>query len=217
MQQEKLASQLLSDLKTSPKKAALLALLVGVAAYFWLPLAAGLLPSGDSEPETPALAPILADLAGEVATAEPVQVEPKHDWQTIIAAVQADPRTKPPQAVRWSRDPFAEEVEVAEAEPIAAAPETDPADALPSTAVHLLLTGTLIGNRHSTAMINGVTYREGDELEVIDGLALTVVAIRTRAVILRWQDVQVELPLNKEQILPPELFAGPAADSPVES
>ncbi|RIK79250.1 MAG: hypothetical protein DCC68_13595 [Planctomycetota bacterium] len=185
MNAQRLVRQLKREIKTNPKRAALLAGLTAVGIYFWAPLVAGWV-----MPEQAATAPVkqIASRAPTPAgatpagatTAQPSKTTNATPWTQLWAAIQDDKRTKPATALLAAADPFRpfpappetnEETEESNqgnpsAEGTATAkrpPTANPAAAVEVTpkSLGMKLTGTVIGPRQRAAVIDGKIVPEG--------------------------------------------------------
>jgi len=191
--------RLLRDFKAHPMKAAVLGLLVLVAAYFWAPLFAKMLP-GEKTPE--AVAPgYLDDSVAEdsAGTTPEAPSAPRRDWRKLLAQIESDPLTKPAvglASATWSLGRDEPLAEAAEADPAAA--ELAAAEAamkITPASVGLKLSGTMVGSGRKVAVISGKSYQEGRELRLTDELVFVVAEVTARKVVLRRGDESFVLEL----------------------
>ena len=182
-----LNKQLVGELKRSPKKAAILGLLAGVALYFWAPLFFSLGKS-DQQPK-----------AGDrpVATANPVRADNSaaavaaengpdtSAWRKLREVRESDSRMESQSTLRIEHDPFEQPAADPDEQPArpdvivdAAQEETTP------ESLGLVLTGTLVGPRRQVALISGRAYSIGEQVAAEDGTTFIVRQITPRDVVL---------------------------------
>jgi hypothetical protein len=173
---DKLAKQLRRDLLGNPKKAAALGLMVLVALYFWAPLVKKwLFPAGTSA--------VTATVAGLILEDDPDAVKTTtrggkvFRWDRIRELMSKDERMTSAALEANFVDPFraaqppAHET-VAAHQPETAQPEPMPMPEHPAidpATVGLTLASVVVGPRHSSAMINGRAYREGQTIRLSTG------------------------------------------------
>jgi len=197
---EKLAKQLRRDLAANPKKAAVLGLMVLVALYFWGPLAAKWISTGDGKRNNK------VNLASLILTDDPVEPTQqskarggaKFRWEKARQLMRHDPRMtsasfdatwldpfgKPPASA--APDAAAEAAAESEAAALAAAaPPIEPSD------LGIKLGSVLIGPRTRVATINGEACHEGDTVAVADKNDRAVTH-HFRVVRIRRQSVELE-------------------------
>lgn len=166
------------EVRTNPKKAAILGLLCVVALYYWAPLVwnwmggrksadlaqADVAATTNPAPNPPASAP----LAGAGVVAEPGKASqpagPSRPWQQVVQWIEQDPTMKPAAARSQRRDPFhpaTGEVAANEEEEPDEAQTAEAAKDLTPDALGVQLTSTLIGPQRRVAMINGRPCQEG--------------------------------------------------------
>jgi hypothetical protein len=183
------------EIKSSPKKAAVLALLSVVALWFWAPLAAKWF--GKSETDGKSAAPVAATnpqpsntrnsgvnmaatgLVPDVAAVKPVF--PRRPWQQLLSWIEQDSRMSPAADLGSGRDPF-HPIEEKKNKPLAVTtekPDVTPADA------GLALRSTIVGGDQKTALIGREVYREGETIAATRGEGeFRLVEIRPREVVL---------------------------------
>lgn len=197
----KLAKKLKRDLKKSPGKAAALALLAGVAVWFWAPLVKGFF----GHP-TPAVA---TATASKTNAAEPTpssvskpNTQPQYTWKQIVEAAAHDSRRKPVPELPGTRDPF-REVKSAKVEEEPKTQEAPPAPIavdVPPESAGIVLMSTILGNRMQVARINGKSYHLGDMVPAATADATfeyQLIGIRGRSVILSRDHKQYELKMTQ--------------------
>jgi hypothetical protein len=178
-----LSQRLVRDLRKNPRKTAVLALLAGVAAWFWAPLVLKQFRGPEKSRKTAAAA---GSAAPEATRTEPDDAAPpftRPQWQLLTEAVAADPRMQPSESasIDWPAvaDPPNLEEEVA---PQIDLPPEEPATTPQSAG--LVLGATLVGSRPRVAVINGRPYREGNRVEMSDGTSFVLVEVGARHVVL---------------------------------
>jgi hypothetical protein len=150
------------ELTASPKKAAVLALLLAAAAWFWGPImwrmAAGAKPSAETRSQAEVVSSTSRSAASDPA--DP-RVKPVADWRQLLAARRQDPLAQPAQFdPRWPQ-PFQFKALATDAAEGPAAQI-----ALTPTQAGLVLESILYGKSKRAAMISGEIYREGSEVAV---------------------------------------------------
>jgi len=171
-------------------KGAVLGLLVLVAAYFWAPLFAKMLPG--EKPPVEAVAPgyqdgsVATDGTGTTPEAPPA---PRRDWRKLLAQIESDPLTKPAAALA------AATLSMGRDEPIVDDADVDPATAelaaadaavkITPASVGLKLSGTMVGAGRRVAVISGKSYQEGREVRLTEDLVFVVAEVTARKVVLR--------------------------------
>lgn len=207
-----LSQRLISEMRRSPKKAALLALLAGVALWYWAPLVTGLLNKKSKEKSqaaspqglqvTSAISIPQQPTAGlavppTAATAVPRQAP----WQHVLGWIEQDQRMRPAAALAVARNPF--QPVLPPEPPVEAPPVIDEADrerelqaaaaaaALPPEKVQLPLTGIIVGPARRTALIGGRPYQAGDTLYQGDVAYVLLQIERDRIVVRREIDQQL--------------------------
>ena len=195
MNAERFVRQLRKEIKTNPKRAALLACLCGVGVYFWAPLVAGwVMPddkhvvAGPAKKSGSALPAKIPGSAGKSENAGGNAGAATIPWTEHWTAIQSDSRTKPAVGLATTIDPFRpfpvpEEVadndeaengsdktkkQAGSAKAIAATP----AEATPKS-LGMKLTGTILGRGGRAAVIDGKVVPEG---AMVIGGATTPVA-----------------------------------------
>jgi hypothetical protein len=184
-----LGQQLLRDLRRNPKKAGLLALLAGVAIWFWAPLFVGLFKGeqlanavADGSPAAPAVSPVSTASAGVKTETAKVVETATQTWQQLVEWMNHDPRRKADD-IRLKHDPFEPP-----ARPAAKA-ETDEANPPPSPSIDienigLKLTGTVVGGQRRLALINGRAYAEGQAVHAAADAVFVVRQVEAKKVTL---------------------------------
>jgi hypothetical protein len=182
MNAQRFVRQLKKEIKTNPKRAALLACLCGVGIYFWAPLVAGWVmpkdnqvvaaPAKKSGSAAPATTPGSQSKSATPGSPAGTTSTP---WTELWAAIQNDSRTKPAVGLASTIDPFRPfpvPEEVAENEETggtdkttkqteaAKALATTPNEATPKS-LGMKLTGTIVGSGRRAAVIDGKVVPEG--------------------------------------------------------
>lgn len=196
----------------SPKKAALLGLLLLAAAYFWAPLLRQWTRSPENTAEsTPALAasqplaPPGANLP-PVATGSPTAAAsaiaaapPKFHWRQLAEAIQTDPlmRPLPPAAeLDANRDPFVDP-KPPQTVQATAEPQPPPEDEATPGELGFVLSSTIVGPARRTAVVNGKVCTLGVELASGEGRVFVVKRIEPWGVVLERGGKQFELELPR--------------------
>lgn len=199
----KLVHQLAREIKRKPGKAALLALLLLVAAWFWGPLAVKWFGSGKPPAEQlakndAAEMPVAAATESASGSASPAAVSSVGtSWRELAKRIESDARMRPWGAVRGDRNPFAapredQNEDQRQTESAAAGREAPIAAA---AGQELTLDGTLGGQRRRVAIIKGKTYAVGDLVPGPTGVNWQVRKIEALAVVLMSGDRQLKLSL----------------------
>jgi hypothetical protein len=197
----KFIKKLKKELKKSPGKAAVLALLSLVAIWFWAPLVTNLFGGETKSAPVKATAHTPA-IATANAVAGPTLIQSPVDWKQISESIDKDPRMKPADRLVLPRDPFRpiepeqeKEIHVsAKSEPQPVALDIPPAEA------GLVLSGTIVGSRRSVARLNGRNYSKGDFVTASGSnmsLSYRVVDVEGRSVTLALGDRQYELKMPR--------------------
>ena len=197
MSLQKLQKKALRELKASPQKAAMLALLGIVAAWFWAPLV--LKSTAQATPAAPppvaatpavAVTPSPAPLAGAAAQRK-VQME----WRDVAAAIDHDPRMTPATltGLAKERNPFAPPVDLAASDRASALnedgkkkPGDDAEPEQPAAGpddLGLVLSSTLVGKSRRAALISGRTYELGSKIRV-EGEAFRLLEVEPNRIVL---------------------------------
>jgi hypothetical protein len=199
---EKFVNRLRREVIANPKKGAILGVMFLVAIYFWAPLVMGWMGAKETistaKPGDPAPG-VLAGLTAQStpAASEGPAVVADIPWHVVAEWMDRDPlkQTAMPRAVR--RDPFRESVEVvSRREP--SKPESVKKLVAPES-LKLNLTGTVLGAGRSVAVIDGRSYREGDEVRLAKGdsqLRFKLVEVRADRVVLLHEGKRIEVRLR---------------------
>jgi hypothetical protein len=190
MNPQTLRQQILRDLRRNPKKAGLLALLAGVAIWFWAPLFVGWFKGeelvnavADQTTPTPAASPVAAVPEGvKTADAAKIAEAATQTWQQLVRWMDQDPRRKADD-VRLERDPFAPPPKPQ----VKPAPDRSKiAAALPANPekIGLKLTGTVVGGERRLALINGRPYAEGQAVKAAADAVFVVRHVEAKRVTL---------------------------------
>lgn len=192
MKTKQFTAQLRREIKTHPKRACLLAGVCGIGIYLWAPLISGWISPDVPKPTAKKKGPVVA-AGGTVpaATAPANGTQPSGEktpeaaqratmsWRDISRAIRQDWRMKPASDLALSRNPFEPKIEEQvndTTEPDKAAiaktpaehsitadnPATKAADPTPQS-LGMKLTGTMIGSRVRSAVINGRVIAEGTD------------------------------------------------------
>jgi hypothetical protein len=172
----RLGKQLRREIKAHPAKAALLALLLAIGAYYWAPVVSGWF----SNKSMSTAAPIVKLQPLPSAAAPSVTAAPALPWQELVEGMKRDPLKSPAQNVHTWRDPFRpssrqvaileQERQLRESLPKTAATKgadaaskgtvVPPFELTPKTA-GITLTSTLVSGKHRMATLKGHLVEEG--------------------------------------------------------
>ncbi len=187
MNAQRFVRQLRREVKTNPKRAALLAVLVAVGIYFWAPLVAGWVMPDDktvlAAPKKPAAStsPATSNSQNKPNSQAPTpQANAAADttpWTDLWAAIQSDTRNKPAVGLPATVDPFrpfpvpqeladdsqntkpgSDKTDDTAKADVARAAAT--AEVTPKS-LGMKLTGTIIGSQGRLAVIDGKVVPEG--------------------------------------------------------
>ena len=183
MKLAKLRDLVTKEIRRSPRKCAVLALMIPVALYFWVPLVAKWSRKGNRIAASTATAPTPIASANSTRSASATaqgsasakatndtlrQIQSiAANWNVVLERMRDDPRSR---SMAWNpefRNPFHHaSIEISQINPEAASvdPEQDISD-FERAVGRLRLEGTIISPQKSVATINGWAFREG---EVID-------------------------------------------------
>lgn len=192
----KIQKQLGRDIKKSPKKAAILALLALVAIYTWAPLLIG---SSSDEAAKP-----VAASAENVPSGQPAAIPPT---AALISWIEADKLIS--QDARMRSAEFAATVEPfgnAMSKKIEDDEESAPADKkeeeeLAPDRLGLLVTGTIIGGGRRVATINGKPVSEGRQVEA-GGKVFSLALVQRKQVVLVHGNKEYLVPVSSSAPLP---------------
>lgn len=204
---QKLATRLQKEAQASPGKAAMLAVMLLAALYFWAPLAGKLL--GGKAPPKPPGSPVVAT-AG-VAPITPIsasssvpQGEDALRWDRIRRLIAADSRMRSASFNPQWHNPFTIDAPPVEQEDLPTT-EIPAADSAPPPvdpqAAGLALTSVMVGKKARSAVINGRVLRENETLEVVNPAGSGLLTYR----ITKINDlgVQLEIAGTKQQLALP--------------
>lgn len=176
MAQASFATKLSKELRRSPKKTAVLALMGVVALWFWAPLVwKWCAPQTSNAAVAPTPAPSVggspAVASGGATSATPAAV-PEMNWKELASLLQNDPLLSSARMHEKIRDPFAaavteketakQETESQEETLTAAVPVAPPTP----EQLGLSVSSVIAGGRSSVATINGRAGRIGDVIVV---------------------------------------------------
>lgn len=181
----KLLKQLKREASRSPKKAAILGLLILVACYAWAPLALKWLKTDKAQ--IPAVM--------EVAAISPPPPEApstgdQQRWQDVADLLDTDARMRPARLAA-DRNPFVP-LAILNTQPELDRPPAPLVEATPAE-LGMVLVSTVVGQKRRTAMINGRAYSEGREVTAEDGTVFVLSEIGPRRIVLRRGDRDFEL------------------------
>jgi hypothetical protein len=190
---DKLARQIRRDIAASPKKAAVLGLMVLVALYFWAPMIWGWIkPSGDSAPAVAASDVILEDEPIDPQKAATKKEGRTFSWEKVRRKVAADPRMTPAMFEASWFDPFRRAEGAAAAVAARQRPQSAASAPLDPSALGLKLTSVAISPRQRSAVISGQKYREGEIVPLGKQDDASPAAIEFRLIKVGFHEVQLE-------------------------
>jgi hypothetical protein len=167
----KLTRRLRREIRSSPKKAAALGLLLLLAVYYWMPLLKGMIAKEDRAAETATESPEpgFAAVTATQAVPQPASAAsstPSYKWEDLVRWSQEDTATRSAETLVDRRDPFRPvQVEVAEvkSEPV----EETPVQPLwTPERLGMKLSGTVVGADRGVAVIGGKAYAVGRSVEL---------------------------------------------------
>jgi hypothetical protein len=198
----RMQQQLMRDLKRSPVKASVLALLCIVALYFWAPLVFGWFGKGKAKtakaaPAAPATVaqPTQPSAAGLPAPTVPVALP----WQSLVEGIKNDPRMQSATLATLQTKPFGLVLtQTADSDEIKTQTGVSTAKTQRDLSqLGLKLSSTMLGRRR-VAVINGRPYAEGSQVEAGDDLLLTVARVTDRSVLLEHAGQRLELTIVRQ-------------------
>lgn len=194
MKLDKIARQIRRDIAASPRKAAVLGLMVLVALYFWLPMIWGWIKPAGGNPAAVASASgvILEDEVVDPAKA--VKKEGRaFAWEKVRRKVAADPRMTPAVFEASWVDPFRLPPAAAAGNsgttPPAASGQNLPID---PAVLGLKLTSVAISAQRRAAIISGEKYKEGDLVPTSGGRSDAPPGIEFRLTKVGFHEVHLE-------------------------
>jgi hypothetical protein len=225
----------IKEMRRSPRKCVVLAMMIPVALYFWVPLVAKWSRKGNRSVATksappapvggaatmPALSGAVQASAANTMTDTLKQMQAiASRWNLVLERMRHDPRAR---SIAWnaeSRNPFHHaSIEIPEVDHQAASGDSEQTVSEFERAVgRLRLEGTIISPQRSIASINGWAFREGETID----LRLLGIRWRPRSVVKleRVAEDRVELRSGREivALLLPRLepLYAVAADTPGE-
>ena len=213
MSLQSLGKQLVRDLKASWQKTVVLAILLGVGLFFWIPPLVRAV-SNDSSRVEPA-ASTAAPTSAPIATATPSSPtapntaqqpsQPTNAWQKAGDMLRSDPLVRSVEVAaiqsnpfRIDKDQFPPPILFAE-EPAEAQDDEDQGPDIkgPRTPDGLVLKSTIVGVQRRAAYINSKLYFEGAEVRA-GGEAYRLAAVFPRKVVLQRGKETFELKIAAE-------------------
>jgi hypothetical protein len=206
---DKIARQIRRDIAASPKKAAVLGLMVLVALYFWAPMIWGWIKPADSGGSPVAATDVILD----DEPIDPVKSTKREgrtfSWEKVRRKVAADPRMTPARyEVTWN-DPFCPS-EPTETGPATAGqgPRPTASAAIDPAALGLKLTSVAISAERRAAVISGRKYREGELVPIggkdkaSSGVEFRLTKVGFHEVELEYQGQTFTLELSRPRLAP---------------
>ncbi len=212
MKLDKIARQIRRDIAASPKKAAVLGLMVLVALYFWAPMIWGWIKADDAGALAVASA---SEVILEDEPIDPVKATKKEgrtfSWEKVRRKMAADPRMTPAvYEASWS-DPFLRSDVATGAGSVAAkaGPQTLASTPIDPAALGLKLTSVAISAQRRVALISGEKYREGElvpmggmEEASAAGIGFRLTKVGFHEVQLEYQGQTYTLELSRPRLAP---------------
>lgn len=167
---EQLAKRLRREVVANPKKGAFLGLMTVVALWFWAPLVAGWFANKDSGTTIKAAETDAATMAGFINQLKPSTPvapasSPESPWHVLAEWMDRDSLKQAAQPDPRARDPF--QIIVREVPKLRQpAKQEQLRKTVTPEALGLTLTGTVVGPGRRVAMINGKSYRQGDDVKL---------------------------------------------------
>lgn len=199
MSVKRLQKQLIRDLKSSPKKAAILGLLVLVALYFWAPLLLGRRKTDEPPPATANTEGTIPQPTNAATSPAAAAETPVINWQEMATMIAADGRMSPAARANWSAASLGavQEKTNEDEEPEEQEPADEPPPAITPAGLGLELTGTIVGGSRRVAIVNGHPYREGRTIELPGGVAFVVVEVAHKRAVLEREGERFELEVEE--------------------
>lgn len=204
MNLEKMTKSIQRELRTNPKKALLLTLLVVGAGYFWMPIAKRWVGGNSVTAKATAKAPILRDDARPAteASKKPTKVPP---WDLLRDAIAQDQLTASADLTSLTRNPFfTAALEMAAEKPEETAEEVPAVVETNIDARKLFMVkSVIVGPGGGVAVVNGDLVRMGDIVvhETNAGKTeFTVTAIENWGIKLRRAEQDWELLVHRPQL-----------------
>lgn len=211
MKLDKLVRQIRRDLTASPKKAAVLGLMVLVALYFWAPMVWGWIQPGTDDGQA---AVAVSEVILEDDPVDPLKSAKKEgrvfSWEKVRRKLADDPRMTPAVFEASWYDPFRPAAAQATGEQTATAVASVPVSSqIDPTALGLKLTSVAISQKQRAAIINGEKYREGELVPVAGQDGKPAAGVEFRLLQVGFYEVQLEyqgrtytLELNRPRLAP---------------
>lgn len=171
MNVQQLVKRLRREMTANPKKAIILGLVLLVGVYFWAPLLASWMGSGNTPVAAKAsdasadLVPSFTAMLTAQTAAKPKdkETEKQHSWSTLAEWLDRDDRTTAADPQVVGRNPFCAVVEKKEIK--VALPKVIKTRLTPQQ-LAMSLEGTMIGRQRKMAVIDGRGYQLGDTIKV---------------------------------------------------
>lgn len=210
MKLDKIARQIRRDIAASPKKAAVLGLMVLVALYFWAPMIWGWIKPSDGGSKAVASA---TEVILEDEPIDPVKATKKEgrkfSWEKVRRKMAADPRMTPAVYDASWPDPFRLAEAGTAGTTVKTGPQTPAAAPIDPAALGLKLTSVAISAQRRAAVISGDKYREGELVPMggkdkasPTGIAFRLTKVGFHEVQLEYQGQTYTLELDRPQLAP---------------
>lgn len=206
MSLNKLTRRLRREIRSSPKKAAALGLLLLVAVYYWVPLLKGTIANEDQAVATAAELPepgfpsVAIARPGPQLEATAAAAAPSYGWEDLVRWSREDAATRPAETLIQRRDPF-QPVRTEIAEVDSAPKEEAPVQPLVTPEkLGMKLSGTVVGKGRKVAVIDGKAYAEGRSVQLFqDGRVIDfkLTEVHPERIVLEQLGERFELEIKK--------------------
>jgi len=195
-----LAQRFKAEVRRSPQKAAVLAVLLAVALWYWAPLLSRLV-AGKPGDKLPTAAELTASVAPLAIQPDPAANLPTvaamapaaASWEGLLEQIAADERMRSAATLPVARDPFrpiaaatAPPLETIASEQTSDSPQPsaeEDAPALDRKPVMLPLTAIILGRLRRSALIGGRAYQQGEVCSA-QGMEFRIVSIDRDHIVL---------------------------------
>lgn len=206
MNLDTLKRQLVREFRASPVKAIALAALSVVGVYFWGPIilkgfSKKSTATAASTPPPAATTPSATSFGATTTKAPAAKTESGlPDWHDVADWIKQDARMSAAEWTAGSRDPF----EVVKKKAPAAQPKPEMKKLAPAKPkeidpddLGLVVSSIALGPGGRTALVNGETYREGQAIELEDGMRVQLKKVMPKRVQFECQGQAFELAVAK--------------------
>ena len=210
MSLDRIGKKLRRELTGNPKKAVVLGLLVMVALYFWSPLIWGWIaperPTNESVADSTGdgvRSPLWPAETPRSSTAPDDRQTDVFPWTQLVAWMKQDPRTSAAAEIAGQRDPFQPVMkdEVKKQEEEKAEEQPPPVETVRTPqSLGMKLSGTIVSPRGKVALLDGQTYREGQQIgRAEDGkqYVFTLAEVHAERIVLERLGMRYDLMIPK--------------------